>query len=211
MIVTTVGTDARSTATTYLGLLADILRDLDLDAVVRLWARLQRARDEGGSIFLAGNGGSTATASHWANDLGKATKRPGCPPIRVISLGDHVSWLTALGNDEGYDRIFAGQLENFVSSRDVLVVLSASGNSPNLVQAVHTARAAGATTLGLLGFDGGILKTLLDDYVWLPTPKNSYGQVEDVHLVVCHLLTTCLATVALEPAGAPFKADIHGR
>ena len=93
----------------------------------------------GNTIYLAGNGGSAATASHWANDLGKATKCPGAKPIRVVSLSEHVSWMTALANDDGYDRIFAGQLENFAVPGDVLVVFSASGNSPNLVEAVRTA------------------------------------------------------------------------
>lgn len=186
-------TEARRAASGYLQLVDRVLRDLDMSAVLRVHARLQRARDAGGTIYLAGNGGSAATASHWANDLGKATKCSGAKPIRVMSLSDHVSWLTALGNDEGYARIFAGQLENFVAPGDVLVVLSASGHSPNLVEAVRTAQSLGAVTVGFLGFDGGVLKSLVDDYVWLPTPKGAYGPVEDGHLVVCHLLTTCLA------------------
>jgi D-sedoheptulose 7-phosphate isomerase len=190
-------TAAHRTATDYLQLLDRTLRDLDLSAVLRVLGRLQAARDAGGTIYLAGNGGSAATASHWANDLGKATKRPGAKPIRVVSLSDHLSWLTALANDEGYDRIFAGQLENYVVPGDVLAVFSASGNSPNLLEAVRTAGALGATTVGFLGFDGGALKSLVDDCVWLRTPKGAYGPVEDVHLVVCHLLTTCLASGAV--------------
>ena len=195
-------TAVRRTASDYLQRLTRMLRDLDLDAVERIYERLQAARDVGGTIYLAGNGGSAATASHWANDLGKATKGAGARPVRVVPLSDHVSWLTALANDDGYDRVFAGQLENFVGPGDVLVVFSASGKSPNLVQAVLTAKARGALTLALLGFDGGVLKTLVDDCVWLPTPAGAYGQVEDAHLVVCHLLTTCLARAAVAvPAG----------
>src|SRR5205085_807660 len=102
-----------STAAEYLQLLEKVLRELDLCAAMRICRCLQEAREAGNTVYLAGNGGSAATASHWANDLGKATKRPGAKPIRVVSLSDHVSWMTALANDDGYDRIFAGQLENF--------------------------------------------------------------------------------------------------
>ena len=183
----------RRTIAEYLQVLQTMLNDLDSAVVLRVGACLQRARETGGTIYLAGNGGSAATASHWANDLGKATKHSGARPIRVVSLGDHLSWLTALANDEGYHRVFSGQLENLAQPGDVLIVFSASGNSPNLIEAVRAARANGALTVAFLGFDGGALKSLVDEYVWLPTPKGAYGPVEDVHMVVCHLLTTCLA------------------
>jgi D-sedoheptulose 7-phosphate isomerase len=127
------------------------------------------------------------------NDLGKATKRPGRAPMRVMSLTDNVAWLTALANDEGYERAFSGQLENFAKTGDVLIVISASGNSQNLVEAVELARSRGVITLALLGFDGGILKNKVDDYLWLPTEKGAYGIVESAHGVICHVLTTCLA------------------
>lgn len=201
-------TAVRRTAATYFPQLERMLRELDLDAVGRVFECLQETRDAGGTIYLAGNGGSAATASHWANDLGKAARLPGAKPIRVIPLGDHISWLTALANDEGYDRVFAGQLENFAGPGDVLLVFSASGNSPNLVQAVLTAKSRGARTLALLGFDGGALKGLVDDCVWLPTPTGAYGQVEDAHLIVCHLLTTCLAGAA---AVVPGISRVSGR
>ena len=196
--------EARRAVEDYLRLLSTLLNDLDFAAVLRIGACLQHTRDAGGTIFLAGNGGSAATASHWANDLGKATKYPGAKPVRVVSLSDHVPWLTALANDEGYDRVFSGQLENFAQPGDVLVVISASGNSPNLVEAVRTARASGVLTVGFLGFDGGVLKSLVHDSLWLPTPKGTYGPVEDVHSIVCHLLTTCLASreVQLATVGA---------
>jgi D-sedoheptulose 7-phosphate isomerase len=112
--------------------------------------------------------------------------------MRVMSLSDNVSWLTALANDEGYDRIFAGQLENFARSGDVLIVISASGNSPNLVKAVELARGRGVTTIGFLGFDGGVLKDQVDDYLWVPTEKGAYGLVESFHTLLCHILTDCL-------------------
>ncbi len=143
-------------------------------------------------IYIAGNGGSAATASHWVNDLNKATKEDGQPAMRVMSLSDNISWLTALANDEGYERVFAGQLENFARPGDVLIVISASGNSPNLLEAVEVARRNELLTIGFLGFDGGALKDRVDDYLWLPTEKGAYGLVESGHSFLCHLLTTCV-------------------
>lgn len=186
-------TDAGLIASAYLRGINRLIADVDVDSLLRVHGYLEAARETGATVYLAGNGGSAATASHWANDLGKATKRSDAPHMRVLSLSDHVSWLTALANDEGYERVFAGQLENFVLRGDVLVVLSASGHSPNLIEAVHTARSRGAITIGLLGFDGGALKSLVHDYIWLPTPRGAYGPVEDAHAVICHVLTECLA------------------
>ena len=124
----------------YVPAFEKLLHLIDHDAIERIVDSLSAARESGAMIYVAGNGGSAAIASHWVNDLGKATKRSGSPPVRVISLNDNVSWLTALANDEGYERVFAGQLENFAKPGDVLVVISSSGNSVNLVRAVELAR-----------------------------------------------------------------------
>jgi D-sedoheptulose 7-phosphate isomerase len=169
-----------------------LICDVDVPAVERVIQRLQRAREEGATIYICGNGGSAATASHWVNDLGKATKVDGRSPIRVMSLSDNISWLTALANDEGYDRIFSGQLENFGRAGDVLIAISASGNSPNLLRAVEMARSRKMTCIGFLGFDGGALKGMVDDAVWIPTEKGAYGLVESVHVLLCHIMTECL-------------------
>ena len=185
--------DCKSIATAYLHAFEHLLALVDLNAMGRVLEILRNARDDHATIYLCGNGGSAATASHWVNDLGKATKVNGHPAMRVMSLSDNVSWLTALANDEGYDRIFAGQLENFARPRDVLIVISASGNSPNLLKAVEIAQSRGVTTVGLLGFDGGALKERLDDYLWIPTEKGVYGLVESFHTLLCHILTDCLA------------------
>jgi len=187
------GLRARQIAVDYLRNFRELLEQVDLDAIERIIFRLRAARDNGCTIYLAGNGGSAATASHWVNDLGKATKSPGRMPMRVMSLSDNVSWLTALANDEGYDRVFSGQLDNFAKPGDVLMVISASGNSPNLVEAVELARSRGVITIGLLGFDGGVLKNKLDECLWLPTEKGAYGLVESAHALLCHILTHCLA------------------
>jgi D-sedoheptulose 7-phosphate isomerase len=126
------------------------------------------------------------------NDLGKATKRSGRLPLRVVGLADNTPWLTALANDEGYERVFAGQLENFAEPGDVLIVISASGNSPNLVEAVKLAVERGMTTVALLGFDGGKLKSLVQELVFIPSERGQYELVEDVHSVVCHAVTRAL-------------------
>jgi D-sedoheptulose 7-phosphate isomerase len=169
-----------------------LLETVDMSAIERVLRQLQRARDAGATIYLAANGGSAATASHWANDLGKATKRSGRVPFRVMCLSDSTSWMTALANDEGYERVFAGQLENFAKPNDILVVISASGNSANLVRAVELARSMEMITIGMLGFDGGILKSLVSEFLWLPSEKGSYELVEDGHMLLCHVLTKCL-------------------
>lgn len=193
MTAPALGPQSRRIAADHLQKLASLIGQMDLDAIDRVFQRLRIARENSGTIYVAGNGGSAATASHWVNDLGKATKRSGYKPMRVMCLSDNVSWLTALANDEGYERVFAGQLENFARPEDVLVVISASGNSLNLVRAVELARQKGTSTIGFLGFDGGILKTMVDDLVWISTEKGSYELVEDCHMSLCHTLARCLA------------------
>lgn len=183
---------AASIVAGYLDDLRELIGRIDIVSVVRVVNLLRDVRDRGGRVFIAGNGGSAAAASHWANDLGKATKASGCAPIRVMSLVDNVPWLTALANDEGYERVFSGQIENFAQPGDVLVVISASGNSPNLLRAVEWAREHATTTVGLLGFDGGALRGLVNEYIWLPTAQGAYQLAEDGHAMLCHMLTTCL-------------------
>jgi len=195
-------TEIRAVIDNYLPAFERSLKSIDHNAIERISHRLCLARENGATIYVAGNGGSAAIASHWVNDLGKATKRSGSPPVRVMSLSDNVSWLTALANDEGYERVFAGQLENFAKQGDVLIVISSSGNSSNLVRAVELARTRGVTTIGMLGFDGGILRQLTDDCVLVPTPKGSYGLVEPMHEMICHLLTACVAAAAKDVSSA---------
>jgi D-sedoheptulose 7-phosphate isomerase len=194
--------DIKSIVGNYLPAFTKVLSLIDHESIERIAKTLHAARERGAMIYVAGNGGSAAIASHWVNDLGKATKRPECPPVRVMSLNDNMSWLTALANDEGYERVFAGQLENFAKSGDVLVTISSSGNSVNLVRAVELARTRGMATIALLGFNGGELKGLVDDYVLLPTEKGAYGLVEPGHQLICHILTACLAKLNLSTTGS---------
>jgi D-sedoheptulose 7-phosphate isomerase len=200
--------DARDIASRYLHEFSRLMKQVDVDAVARIVALLQTARDEEATVYIAGNGGSAATASHWANDLGKATKCAGRGWIRALCLSDNTPWLTALANDEGYERAFAGQLENFACPGDVLIVLSASGNSPNLVQAVDLANARGMLTVALLGFDGGVLKDRVHEQLWLATEPGAYGIVESGHSALCDMVTTCLMEDrAVAAIGATARGD----
>lgn len=189
----------RSIAAAHFDSLHALLAQVDLRAVERVAQTLRNARDNRATIFIAGNGGSAATATHWVNDLGKATKRSGRPPMRVICLADNVSWLSALANDEGYERAFAGQLENFAEQGDVLIVISASGNSPNLLAAAALAHQRDMSVIALLGFDGGKLKGLADEMILVESEKGAYELVEDAHSVLCHALTKFLTADRQEP------------
>ena len=172
------------------------LRDLDLAAVERIVKRLEAARLRGATIYVAGNGGSAATAAHWVNDLCKATLHADVRRIRAMCLTDSTPWFTALANDEGYTRVFSEQLEAFANPGDVVALLSASGSSPNLVRAAETALAHDCEVLALLGFDGGRLRAMATDHVLVPTAPGAYELVEDVHRVICHMIVRSLV-----PAG----------
>jgi D-sedoheptulose 7-phosphate isomerase len=189
-VATTFGT--KPIAEDYLAGFRSIMERLDLEAIDRVVEHLRAARDRGSTIYLAGNGGSSATASHWANDLAKSTKRSGRRFLRVLCLSDNTPWLTALANDEGYDRAFAGQIENFAQPGDVLIVLSASGNSRNVIRAVELANDRELVTIAFLGFDGGRLKRMVHEAVWVETAIGEYGLVETSHMLVADIVTTCL-------------------
>jgi D-sedoheptulose 7-phosphate isomerase len=142
-------------------------------------------------VLVAGNGGSASTASHLACDLGKtvlgANPTARASRFRVVSLADNVAVLTAWANDEGYETVFAEQVKMLGRPGDVLIVISASGNSPNIIAAVHAAHERGLETIGLLGYDGGAAKHLVDDAIVIAC--HDYGHVESAHLVLGHLLT----------------------
>jgi D-sedoheptulose 7-phosphate isomerase len=183
---------AEHQARAYIAFFGELLQSFDIAAVCRVVDTLRDARDRGATVYIAGNGGSAATASHLANDLGKAAKRSGQRPFKVMSLSDNVAWITALANDEGYERVFSGQLENFAAPGDVLIVISASGNSPNLLEAVQHAQRNGVRTVGVLGFDGGALLSVVDEAVWVETAPGVYGPVETAHVLLCDVISTCL-------------------
>ena len=146
------------------------------------------------TIFILGNGGSASTASHFACDLGKGTLNRVYDQserrFRVVSLTDNVSTITAYANDLSFDDVFVQQLRNLVHKGDVVIAITGSGNSKNVIKAVKYARDCGATTIGLLGFDGGKVRKFLDKYVIVPS--NHYGKIEDVHMILEHTITDYL-------------------
>ncbi len=151
---------------------------------------LHEARLHGRKVFIMGNGGSAATASHFACDLSKNTRQPGLLPFRVLGLTDNIATLTAYANDEGYENVFVQQLASFVQKGDVVIGISTSGKSPNVIAAIALANQHGATTIGLTGFDGGYLGPLVDIHVHVTS--HSVEQVEDIHLMLEHLICTVL-------------------
>lgn len=151
---------------------------------------LRKARENRNTIFICGNGGSWATASHMVCDFSKNTRMPDKNRMIVMGLGDNIPSLTAYANDEGYHRVFAEPAISLMKTGDVLIAISASGNSPNILEVVKAARLLGATTLGLAGFDGGLLKSAVDQALVIPT--NSIELVEDFHMIVDHILVTGL-------------------
>jgi D-sedoheptulose 7-phosphate isomerase len=166
------------------------LRSLDLDAVESVVSVLTAARRDGRQVFTCGNGASAALASHFAADLAKMAS-PGSRRFRATALTDNVPLITAWANDFGYREVFSRQLANLLCERDVLVAISCSGNSQNVIAALETARARGGETIGLLGFDGGCAKPLVDHIIWCG--DSHYGIVEDVHYVICHIIANFLS------------------
>ena len=156
------------------------------DAISRLVDKLGQAHREDRQIFVFGNGGSAANASHFATDLGKGASDKLGKRFRVLSLNDNVSWLTALGNDYAYADVFAGQLQNYGRPGDLALTLSVSGNSPNCVKAIEWANANGLHTIALVGAKRGRLAEIAKDVVVIP--DTHYGRVEDAHMGICHLL-----------------------
>lgn len=149
-----------------------------------------RAYKNGKQVFVIGNGGSASTASHCALGFEKQSAIEGKPRIRSKSLTDNVALITALANDINYTSIFKEQLVNQLDGGDVVIGISASGNSPNIIEAAEYTRSKGVILIGFVGFGGGKLKELADECVCL-TSKN-YGQVEDTHLALTHILSDIL-------------------
>jgi D-sedoheptulose 7-phosphate isomerase len=174
-------------AKSYLDYLNEVLRRIDCESIGRFIQVLLDARERGVHIYFIGNGGSAATASHFANDLGIGTNSYE-KPFRAVSLTDNQAIITAIGNDFGYDQIFIRQLRVLGNSGDVVVGISASGNSPNLIGAFEYAKSVGMTTIAITAFDGGKMKQIADDGIHIPTGEKEYGPAEDSHMILDHLI-----------------------
>jgi D-sedoheptulose 7-phosphate isomerase len=151
---------------------------------------LEEARDSGRTIFIMGNGGSAATASHYACDFNKGLSYGKDKRFRFVCLNDNVPTLTAYANDVGYDEVFREQLRNFLSPRDLVIGVSGSGNSKNVLAAIEYANSVGAETVGLSGFDGGALKRIAKHCVHVPVDNMQI--TEDVQMVLDHLIYSIL-------------------
>lgn len=183
--------DIKDYANAYLDYLTEVLGNIDVSEIEAFVSKILEARENGRKIFFIGNGGSAATASHFANDLAIGTNSYN-KPIRAISLTDNVAIITALGNDFGYDEIFIRQLKILAEPGDLLVAISASGNSPNLVEAIDYANTHGIFTIALVAFDGGKMRKIANQSVYVKTGQKEYGPAEDAHMVLDHLVGSYL-------------------
>jgi D-sedoheptulose 7-phosphate isomerase len=174
----------------YFDQLSRTLRALPFETVDKVAELLFHIYERQGTLFVFGNGGSAALASHFACDLGKGTVNGTIKRFRVMALTDNVPLMTAWANDSDYENIFAEQLANFAKAGDVAFAISASGNSPNVLKALKFARQAGLTTAGLTGFSGGRMLPLCDAAIVVPSDNMQI--IEDLHLCIAHALFTCV-------------------
>jgi D-sedoheptulose 7-phosphate isomerase len=170
----------------YLSDVSRLVAELPVEWIHTNVERLLAAYRDGRQLFVLGNGGSAATASHLVNDFQKCIYLAGNRTFRAMALTDSVPLITAWANDTAYEHVFAEQLRPWVQRDDLVLAISGSGNSPNVLRAVQVAREHGAFTIGLTGFQGGKLKALVDDC--LVVPCDNMQRIEDVHMVVGHLL-----------------------
>lgn len=185
--------ERRAHITRYLNLLQSLLAEISVEQIDSVLEVFERAYRDDRTIFICGNGGSASTASHWVCDFSKGTVAPNGKRMRMICLGDNLPMLTAYANDVNYESVFAEPVRTFVRSQDVVVLLTASGNSPNMLEAAKAAREVGAVTVGLIGFGGGKLAQLVDHQITVSCRE--YGPVEDLHLILDHIISLYMRKV----------------
>jgi D-sedoheptulose 7-phosphate isomerase len=171
----------------YVSGLIAALMGVDRDGLERLVRTLEDARRNNRQIFVFGNGGSAANASHFATDFSKRRFPDGASLFRVLSLTDNTAWISATANDFGYDEIFSAQLSNLLQPGDTVIAISSSGNSPNVIKGVEFANAKGAVTYGIVGFGGGKLSEVARHSLVIPTKTGQYGFMEDVTSIITHI------------------------
>jgi D-sedoheptulose 7-phosphate isomerase len=189
-----VGLEPKAFSKEYTNYLITVLQQVDHEKIAECIAELEKARQNDNTIFVIGNGGSASTASHIGNDFGLAVLKKSNKEVnksyRALALTDNISVISAIGNDSSFDNVFLDQLKVHYRKGDKLIVISASGNSPNLVKAAEWFKTQGGTIIGWLGFDGGKLKDIVQIPVVVNTPKGEYAPVEDVHLIINHIIVT---------------------
>ncbi|MBI4761689.1 MAG: D-sedoheptulose-7-phosphate isomerase [Chloroflexota bacterium] len=195
----------------YLSTLQQTMGKLPQPLIAEVIYTLQRARMQGNQVFIMGNGGSASTASHFVCDLAKNTRNPALPHFRAIGLADNMEIFSAYANDEGYENVFSQQLINLIKPADVVIAISASGNSKNVVNAVEEARKYGATTIGFTGFNGGRLGQIVDLHIHVPS--DIIEHVEDIHLMLEHMIVRTIKDqpfigLSLPQADAKLSAEV---
>lgn len=174
----------------YFERLKILLDSVSVDDVVKCMDILEDAYNRDATVFICGNGGSWTTATHWVCDFTKGTSVPGKRRFRMLAPGDNVAMLTAYANDVSYNSVFAEPLRAYARKGDVAILITASGNSPNILEAATVAQELGVKTIGLIGFGGGKLAAMTDHSVVVASRE--YGPVEDLHLVLDHIISTFL-------------------
>lgn len=178
--------------TNYFEKISITLESLPLDKIKLLINKIKNLEAANGTVYVVGNGGSAALANHFVTDVGVGGLKYG-KKICAISLVSNISSLTASANDFGYQYTFSRELETkFLSSNDLLITISSSGNSLNLIEAVYTAKQRGIETFAILGFDGGKLKSIVDNYILVNSDIGEYGIVEDCHSIILHSIAEIL-------------------
>jgi D-sedoheptulose 7-phosphate isomerase len=197
----------------YINVLQQTLERLPKDLIAQVIDVLHHARMNGKQIFIMGNGGSASTASHFVCDLAKNTRKDNLPHYRVIGLTDNMEIFSAYANDEGYENVFAKQLENLINPEDIVIGISASGNSPNVLNAILEAKRYNATTIAFTGFNGGKLGPMVDFNIHVES--NIIEHVEDIHLVLEHMIVKVIKEQAQSDANiktsiAKLPVDVYG-
>lgn len=180
----------REFAEEYLAGAVECLREVPLDRLEQIVDVIVDAHARGRTLYVFGNGGSASAASHIACDWGKGTSVAGKPRLRIVSLSDNIALITAWANDFGYELVFKEQLVNLLEQGDVVLGLTASGNSPNVLRAMEYAKQKGAVTIGFIGFGGGKLKSIVDFDITVSS--RNYGQVEEVQMTLNHVISQYL-------------------
>jgi len=200
--------EAIAEAALYAQRLRAAISTVQLDRICELVELLQATRVAGRQVLIIGNGGSASTASHMATDLGIGSDML-VPHLRAISLTDNQAVITATGNDRSFDEIYARQVRLLGAPGDVLIAISASGNSPNIVQATADAKAMGMTTVGITAFTGGRLLEMADLSIHIATEVGDYGPAEDAHMMINHMVAQLLRGQLLS-TGTPASANGQG-